>query len=430
MCPVPGPRCVPPRTGVQPHAATANPPPGRHLRNCADLCATLRQIRAAVRSDPHDLGSCDTEDARKVSARLLQGLCKVFARFLSNGIFIIGMHLERRGRESRADMHPHAKETGPQERTVRHPGGSRFERTSLHRGDEGRGDVTPKKADEQEPPALLPISDARVFAKIAQEHPDICHKLAERLIGAPTGSVTKVVSEDEESTLDARGVRFGVYIEGEQALVDVEMQTTRSSDLSQRAACYRAVLTRRGLRRGENFAALSRRYVVFICTFDPFGCGWARYSARTRIKDEMNGRGGFTVEDGETTLFYNAAGFADCDDPGIAHVLEYVQTGRADGDDGLVAGLEWARVDVQRDERWVKTMSLARMEKRSTVDAAFNAGVDQGFDQGFEQGATNEHARTEALIEAMQAQGRSLEDFASAFSSGDRDMLNREYGIG
>ncbi len=102
---------------------------------------------------------------------------------------------------------------------------------------------------------------------------------------------------------------------------------------------------------------------------------------------------------------------------------------RVDGGDGLVAGLEWARVDVQRDERWVKTMSLERMEKRSTLDAAFNAGVEQGIAQGVEQSAADEHARIVALIMAMQAQGRTLEDFATAFSNGDLDALYREYGI-
>ncbi len=281
---------------------------------------------------------------------------------------------------------------------------------------------------------LRPISNRYVFAKVMQENPEICLRLAELLVGEPLGEIGEVVAESVENTLLARGVHFDAHLEGSDTLVYLEMQAGGLPSLELRDIYYRLLLVKRALREGYEHEP--RRIVVLLCTSDPFEHGLPVYRIAFWIEDEADRTSAIRVEDGELSLLYNAAAHAEQDDPGIAAVLEYVhtgETGAAGAAGGLVADMEDARIRAHDDEEWVSDMDAADFDRYDIETKAYNEGHAEGMAEGraagVAEGAVAERSRESALFKAMTSKGRDAEEFLSAVTDGDLDALYREYGI-
>ena len=77
-----------------------------------------------------------------------------------------------------------------------------------------------------------------------------------------------------EITADGRGIRLDVYLDDEHGTVyDLEMQTTKHSDLPKRSRYYQGMIDLNLIQRGAKFSDLKKSYVIFICTEDPFDEG-------------------------------------------------------------------------------------------------------------------------------------------------------------
>ena len=55
---------------------------------------------------------------------------------------------------------------------------------------------------------------------------------------------------------------------------------------------------------GEEYALLPDTFVIFICDFDPFGCGFYRYSFESRCRENAL----LDLKEGCQYIFLNAAG--------------------------------------------------------------------------------------------------------------------------
>ncbi len=306
---------------------------------------------------------------------------------------------------------------------------------------------------------MWPISNSYVFAKVMQEHSELCHHLAERLIGQKIKRIKKLEAESVENTILSRGVRFDACLEGDGSLIDMEMQTVDEANLILRNAYYQAWLTRRALKKGEKIASLPKRYVIFICSFDPLDRGEALYWIRRGAVGESGTP--YDIDDGEACLMLNTKAYQTCKTPRIAGVLKYIETGKVNEGDNLMTYIENARIDVHEDEEWVKGMNITELDKLEWEDIILERGRKEGRAEGRKEsrakgraegrkegiaegrkegkaegiaegrveGQSAERAREAALLEAMSARGCSLEDFASAITSGNRDEIYREYGI-
>ena len=69
-----------------------------------------------------------------------------------------------------------------------------------------------------------------------------------------------------------KSVRFDVYASDEEEVsYDVEMQNDDTKNLPKRCRYYQAELDVTSLRPGEDYQQLKPGYIIFICSFDPFG---------------------------------------------------------------------------------------------------------------------------------------------------------------
>lgn len=98
----------------------------------------------------------------------------------------------------------------------------------------------------------------------------------------PELNITKIVRNDSQHDVtpitSARGVRFDVVVQDDQQrFYDVEMQVVNNGDLGKRTRYYQSQIDNETLIKGQSFRDLKESYVIFLCSFDPFGYGLRLY---------------------------------------------------------------------------------------------------------------------------------------------------------
>ncbi len=149
----------------------------------------------------------------------------------------------------------------------------------------------------------LEFCDGFLFAATLEDE-EICRSVLERILDIPV----KAVKVHKESIIainpEYRGIRMDVYADDEAGTIfDVEMQTTSRGNLPRRSRCYRGQMDVAALEPGDDVNKLPRSFVIFICTFDPFGDDLYRYTYENTCRE--NGR---LLEDGSSTVFLNTKG--------------------------------------------------------------------------------------------------------------------------
>ncbi len=151
----------------------------------------------------------------------------------------------------------------------------------------------------------LVITDDFMFGKVMR-HPQRCGKLLEMILGVKIREV--VFLEDQESLnpdYAAKGIRMDVYLEDAgNAVYNVEMQTENTGELPERSRYYQAVIDINLIKRGEDYDAVKKSYVIFICTFDLFGAGRQIYHFENLCREDPAIR----LDDGTEKIFLNTKG--------------------------------------------------------------------------------------------------------------------------
>ena len=124
----------------------------------------------------------------------------------------------------------------------------------------------------------LDLCDPFLFAA-ALEDEAICRLILETILGRP---ITKVRVHAEHTILyssDFRSVRLDIYASDEvQVEYNIEMQNEDEHNLAKRSRYYQGEMDITSLKPGEDFNDLRPCFIIFICTFDPFGKGLYRYT--------------------------------------------------------------------------------------------------------------------------------------------------------
>ena len=174
-------------------------------------------------------------------------------------------------------------------------------------------------------------------------NPEICTELLEVLLpghkiarveyieleserdGAPQAAITKARKNRPDtqkallSAIDKRGVRLDAYLDDGKTIYNIEMQTAEYGALPQRARLYQAHIDINQLERGQNFDELRPSYVIFICTFDPFGQSRYQYSFRNVCRET-----GEELQDEAYKLFFNTTGTEGEISPSLREMLQYI----------------------------------------------------------------------------------------------------------
>ena len=208
-----------------------------------------------------------------------------------------------------------------------------------------------------------------------------CQYLIEKVLHIPIKKILQIVAERHTSSprISSRSIRLDVYVETlDGTIIDLELQVTGKgstiyrdadeeqveSELPLRTRYYQSLISMDMLRRGMDYPELRKSFVVFICTFDPYGKGLPVYHFTYRCKEDK------TLQMGDLTenIFLNAKAADKTDDKELAAFLRYINSGLAQN--AFTREIDKETKRVRRDKDWRECvvtweMDLRIMEKRA-----------------------------------------------------------------
>ncbi len=198
------------------------------------------------------------------------------------------------------------------------------------------------------------IKNDFIFGKVMQDK-SLCTELLELLTGKEIdGDITINAQKSVKVTNDSKGVRYDVYVEDSKNTVyDAEMQN-KNADMPRRTRYYSGMVDLNLLESGGEYKDLKNCYIMFICTFDPFGKDLCCYEFENySIRDEE-----FPLEDGRKILLFNTKGNRVNVPLRLKEFLDYIETRKSANDftDKLDVAVKKARQNKEWRLEYMKTL--------------------------------------------------------------------------
>ena len=206
----------------------------------------------------------------------------------------------------------------------------------------------------------LKFSDDFMFCK-TMEDTKLCHDLIECLLQRPIGELQESqIQKEYKFTSDGKPIRLDVYNEsvipnsvenGEKEIFNTEMQnlnkhSLKSLELPKRSRFYQASIDIDFLRKKHNFKLLPMSHIIFICTFDPFGRGEAKYTFDSKCRECPD----LVLGDGTEKHFFNCAYEGENIPEDLGLFYEYIRTG--DPKSELTDRIHEAVFTGRKNEEW------------------------------------------------------------------------------
>ena len=132
----------------------------------------------------------------------------------------------------------------------------------------------------------LDLSNAFLFAA-ALEDSETCRLVLEIILGVKLPAVKVHAEHSILVSSEVRSVRLDIYANDElEVNYNVEAQNQNEGNLPKRSRYHQAEMDVSLLKPGQDFNDLKPSYVIFICTFDPFGRKLYRYTFEERCLEQ------------------------------------------------------------------------------------------------------------------------------------------------
>lgn len=243
----------------------------------------------------------------------------------------------------------------------------------------------------------LDLKDAFLFA-VALEDEETCRLILQLILDIPVGRLKVHAEHSLLYSSDFRSVRLDIYASDETSVeYNLEMQNGDEKNLPKRSRYHQAELDVMSLKPGEEVNNLKPGYVVFICTFDPFGRGLYRYTFENRCMEN-----GMPLEDGTKKIFLSTKGTNETEVPEeLVNFLRYVENST----DKYVESVQ----DKNLQEIHNKIAQLKRSREWEGRYMKFEELLQKSEKRGLEQGCDLGQRRMLKLVNAMIKTGETEE---------------------
>ena len=202
-----------------------------------------------------------------------------------------------------------------------------------------------------------------------------------------------------------KSIRLDVYFEDGDSVYDIEIQKVDKGNLPGRTRMYSSMMDANMLDKGLEYEQLKESYVIFICMFDPFEKGLARYTFRSICEEDW----GLPLEDGRCIMFLNTKGSIGELGKDMDAFFGYINggvssigTGKDSGNE-FVERLDECVLDINGDEDWRQ----GYMKYELNLIEKYKDGEAKGISIG-EANATNR------MVKSFKEQGFPVEAIAKA----------------
>lgn len=238
----------------------------------------------------------------------------------------------------------------------------------------------------------LELRDDFMFSRI-MSNPKFVKPLLETILGV---KIRKIVYPQTQKTIDlslqAKGIRLDVYVEDDQNTVfNLEMQTSDGANLPKRMRYYHGMIDLNILDKGQDYTTLKKSYVIFICTFDPFGEGRHIYTFCNTCQENT----ALTLDDDAVKIILSTKGTMDDVSPEMKRILDYIDGKGAS--DKFTEELEEAVRSARQNERWRLDYMTLEYEYRQRYLEGKEEGREEGRAEGRERTIQKLHERGESI---------------------------------
>ncbi len=253
----------------------------------------------------------------------------------------------------------------------------------------------------------IPLENDAMFAEVMRRK-DLCIGLLETIFEGRR--IRDIVYEDGLSpeaqkymafNPGNKSIRLDVYFEDGDTVYDIEIQKADKGNLPKRTRMYSSMMDANMLDKGLEYEELKDSYVIFICMFDPFEKGLARYTFRS-ICEEAEG---LPLGDGRCIMFLNTKGsigeLGKDMDAFFGYLnggVESIGTGKDSGNE-FVERLDECVLDINGDEDWRQGYMK------------YELNLIEKYKEGEAKGETNERNR---MARSLKEQGVPIEVIAKA----------------
>lgn len=229
----------------------------------------------------------------------------------------------------------------------------------------------------------LRITNDFMFTRV-MKNPEICKGFLEEVL--PEIKISRLeyveMQKTVESNVDARGIRLDVYVEDEDKVYNIEMQSVPQSGLARRARYYQSHIDMELIKKGEQYDTLKDCYIIFICTFDPFRKSHYVYTFKNTCQEIEK----LKLRDGSVKLFLNTKGTKGPDRPNLKKVLDYFENKPIIDPPELVKKMEAEVREANQDKAWRREVMNLEMKLYDHE----KLGIEKGRREGRQEGRQEE----------------------------------------
>ena len=150
---------------------------------------------------------------------------------------------------------------------------------------------------------------------------------------------------------------------------------------------YQGMIDLNILDKGKDYTTLKKSYVIFICTFDPFGEGRHIYTFCNTCQENT----ALTLDDDAVKIILSTKGTMDDVSPEMKRILDYIDGKGAS--DKFTEELEEAVRSARQNERWRLDYMTLEYEYRQR----YLEGKEEGRAEGRKRTIQKLHERGESI---------------------------------
>ena len=226
----------------------------------------------------------------------------------------------------------------------------------------------------------LTIRNDFIFSKTLQDK-DLCKKLLEKLLKIKVGKI-EYIEEQKTINVDyiSKGIRLDLYVEDNKKIYDIEIQVSDNKDLGKRSRYYQSLIDLNSIEKGKTYRKLKDSYIIFICTFDPFGREMSKYEFIQCCKENKE----IELEDGARRIFFNTRGYENEKDEDIKAILKYINGEKVEN--SFVKEVDTRVREVKESQLNRSEYMAIYMRELEKMEESFDRGLKQGIERGIEYG--------------------------------------------
>ena len=199
----------------------------------------------------------------------------------------------------------------------------------------------------------LTFTDDGVFQAVLRK-PDVCAELVERLLHVHIKKIEYPELEKQIAPFyTTKGVRLDVYLQDENKIIDVELQSYPMEALGKRTRYYQSMIDMDSLMKGEDYPDLKDSYILFICKEDPFKdkdkktYGLPCYTFKNVCAENADVK----LNDNSCKVIYNSSAYKEAKDEKVRDFLKFVCTNKP-GKDGFTNRLSSLVEEIKENEKF------------------------------------------------------------------------------